>query len=216
MLLPRSILVLIGVLAVGSAANAAPLAFKGAELGISLDAWRSLAPPEGVGPDATPACASDPAIARIAHNPMSARPEPNGLETCAYVDLFGDTVLPHTILLDHAYRAGDLQYLFDHGRLSEIRFDAPIDAFSDVMVMLRNQYGAPISTVRDSVPTPDGRLARVTDVWRTVDGAVTLTDPSAELTQLSVTIAGRDHQRIAAGDGAQSATSTRTNLELSR
>jgi hypothetical protein len=187
----RLIVALACAAVLGPAADAAPLAFKGAELGISVGDWRSLAPPEGAGPTATPACSDDPTIVRIAHNPLSARPQPSGRETCAYVDMFGDTVLPHTIVLDHAYRASGLEYLFDQGRLSEIRFNAPIDAFSDVMVMLRGQYGPPTSTIRDSMLTPDGRLARVKATWRTVDGDVTLTDPSAELTQLNVTIAGQ-------------------------
>ncbi|HLY78814.1 MAG TPA: hypothetical protein VKQ70_05540, partial [Caulobacteraceae bacterium] len=135
-------------------------------------------------------------------NPLNANARPNGLETCTYVDVLGDTVLPHTVLLDHAYRASDLRYMFDQGRLGEIRYDAPVDAFSDVMVMLRGQYGPPSSTVRDSVQTPEGRLDRVTQVWRSVDGDVTLTDPSADPAQLSVAIArhGVDAgQRVAAG-----------------
>ena len=202
----RLILALAGALAMALSAHAAPLAFKGAELGMSIGDWRSLPPPEGVGPSATPACSGDASIARIAHNPLSATTQANGLETCAYVDVLGDTVLPHTVLLDQAYRASDLRYLFDRGRLSEIRFGASIDAFSDVMVMLRGQYGPPTSIVRDSVLTPDGRLARVTEVWRTVDGDVTLTDPSAEPTKLNVTIAGHGvdaGQRIAASTERQ-------------
>jgi hypothetical protein len=187
---------------------AIPLSLDKAQLGMTLAEWRSLAPPEGAGPDASPACSDDPRIATLDHNPLSASFQPSGEETCAYVDLFGHTALPHSIRLDAHYRADNLQYLFNRGRLFEIHFSAPIDAFSDVMTMLERQYGPPTATLRDEVRAPDGRFARVTETWRSARGEIRLVDPSMALTELDVSL-------VAPGDraGRQSVASTAAALE---
>jgi len=182
------LLVFASCLAPVSACAATTPSFNGAQLGMSLSAWRSLAPPEGAGPDALPSCSDDSRVATIAHNPLSATLSDSGVVTCAYVDRFGHTVLPHSMRLDATYRADDVQYRFDRGRLAEIRFRASVDAFSDVMSLLERQYGPPTATVRDEVRTPDGRFARVTQIWRTADDAITLVDPSDALTQLEVSL----------------------------
>jgi hypothetical protein len=175
-------------LAPASACAATPLSFNGAQLGISLAEWRSLAPPPGAGPDALPSCTDDPHVSTIAPNPLGATRRDSNVVTCAYVDRFGQMALPHAVRLDAAYSVDDLRYRFDHGRLVEIRFRASIDAFSDVMAMLKRQRGPPTATIRDEVRTPNGRSARVTEMWRTAGGAIMLVDPSDSLTQLEVSL----------------------------
>jgi hypothetical protein len=168
--------------------HAAPLSFKGAELGMTLAEWRSLAPPEGAGPDAVPACADDPRIVALAHNPLSATMRRSDGVACAYLDLFGDTALPHSIHLEANYRADHLQYRFVHGRLAEIRFMASIDAYSNLMTMLEHQYGPPSETMRDTAPAADSRFARVIQTWRSPAGDIVLADPSDEPTELRVSL----------------------------
>jgi hypothetical protein len=167
---------------------AAPLVFKDAQLGISVGAWRSLAPPEGAGPGAQPACSDDARVVGLAHNPLAHLAQQDGLEACAYVDVLGDWVLPCSVLLDRRHRATGLTYLFDRGQLREIRFNASVDAFNDVMAILRSRYGPPTATVRDTVLMWGSRIARVTETWRTAAGEVRLTDPALEPTQLSVAL----------------------------
>ena len=184
---------------VSASANAAPLSFKGAQLGMSLAEWRSLAPPEGAGSDAVPACSDEPRIAALAHNPLSATPRASDSVACAYLDLFGHTALPHSIRLDAKYQANGLQYLFVRGRLVEIRFKASIDAYNDVAAMLEHQYGPPSATTREDAPAADGRLARVIQRWRSPLGEIVLADPSDEPTQLRVSLSasGADDVRPA-------------------
>ena len=99
-----------------AAGAATPLAFKNAQLGMTLAEWRSLAPPEGAGPDVVAACADDPRVVTLAHNPLTVTLRASDAVSCGYVDLFGDTALPHSVLLDAHYRANDLRYLFVRGR----------------------------------------------------------------------------------------------------
>lgn len=176
---------------------ATPLSFMGAQMGMTVDEWRSLAPPEGAGPDALPACSSDPRVEAVnANNPLSATQAASGVVTCSYVSQFGDWILTHSVKLDARYRASDVKYLFDHGRLAEIRFAAPIDAFSDVMSMLKGECGPPTATQSDQIRTADGRFARVTQTWRVAGGTIKLVDPAGGLTQLEVSMVGPG------GDGA--------------
>lgn len=188
----RAALLLVGAasIAPGVGSAATPLSFEGAQLGMTVGEWRSLAPPEGAGPDALPACSNDRRIEAVGANPLSATEAASGVVTCAYVSQFGHTVLTHSVELDARYRASDVKYLFDHGRLTEIRFSAPIDAFSDVMAMLKRECGPPTATQRDQIRTVDGRFPRVTQTWRVPGGAIKLVDPAGGLTQLQVSMVG--------------------------
>ncbi len=168
--------------------SATALSFIGARLGMSLAAWRSLAPPEGAGPDALPSCSAGAGTGANAHIPSNTTLRAGGMVTCAYVDRVGDVALPSSFSLDAAYRADNLQFMFDDGRLFEIQFDVSIDAFNAVMSILKHQYGPPTATNRDQVRSPDSRLARVTQIWRTAGGTIMLVDPSDRLTQLEVSL----------------------------
>ncbi|MBE7218643.1 MAG: hypothetical protein INR64_09255, partial [Caulobacteraceae bacterium] len=60
--------------------------------------------------------------------------------------------------LGGAYRARDLTYTFEDGRLTRIAFDASIDALPYAAAVVKRQFGAPATTRRDSIQTPDGPL----------------------------------------------------------
>ena len=181
------------LVAAPSLSGAAVLAasFGGARLGITVGEWRSLPLPDGAGPQAVPACSRDEAVVRVKGNPLTATDAGDGQETCAYVSLFGDAVLLHSVSFDAAYRASDLRYVFDEGRLAEIRFDASIDAYDDVRAALGRQFGPPATTRFDRVRTPEGWLQRVRLTWPAPGGAVTLVDPVPPFTELEVRLAPR-------------------------
>ena len=170
-----------------SAATAEPAAgFDGATLGMSISDWKALSPPAGVGPDAAPTCVPVTGTGQLPGRPLSAISRPTDEEACAYDSRFGRDVLPHSIQLDARYRASGLRYLFVAGRLDEIDFDASVDAYSDVMAMLKQDFGAPTRTVRDSVRTSMGPFPRVRQTWRTPGGDISLVDPALDPVQLSV------------------------------
>jgi hypothetical protein len=178
------------VLVMAATADAAeagqPIGFAGASLGMSMDDWKALTPPPGVGSDAAPVCTP---FASAGSSSAGARPASwsNGeTESCDYGARFGRDVLPHSIQLDPRYRATGLRYLFVAGRMHEIDFNASVDAYDDVVAMLEKNFGAPTLTVRDKVRTSIGFFPRVRQTWRTSGGNVSLIDPGADPVQLSV------------------------------
>lgn len=174
-------------LAAGPGFAASPLAFKGAELGMTMEAWRSLSAPAGAGPQAKPICSDDARLAGDAASPLRAADKPaDDVVVCSYGDVYGQDVLLRSIQLDPAYRALDVRYLFARGRLTEIQFDASIDAYDDVMNLLTKSYGPPTATIRDSIRSSIGRLERVRQAWRTPGGTIRLDDPSPTLTGMIV------------------------------
>jgi hypothetical protein len=170
----------------------APVAFDGAALGMSINDWKSLPLPAGVGPDATPACAPVTTAKPIPGRPLAAMTQRVNEQACAYDARFGHDILPHSIQLDARYRATGLRYLFVAGRLSEIDFSASVDAYSDVMAMLDSGFGTPSRTVRDSVRTSVGLFPRVHQTWRTPGGDVDLVDPGPDPVALSVRFTAAD------------------------
>jgi hypothetical protein len=171
-----------------SAPAGAPLSFDGAQLGMTVAAWKSLPPPPGVGPNAAPDCGPGIVDALRAQQVKAVQPGA-GQATCAYDARFGSQVLLHSAKLDDRYRIDDLRYRFSGGRLGEVDFTASIDAYNDIVDRLSRDYGAPTATLRDEVRTPAGSFARVRQTWRTAAGVVSLTDPTDDPLRLSVRIA---------------------------
>lgn len=177
--------------ATGAFAQPSPLAFKGAALGTTLEAWRTLAPPAGAGPTARPVCSNEPRIARIANNPLSAANATSGVVDCSYASVFGDYVLPHSVQFDPRFRARNLRYVFRGGKLTEIRFEVSADAYDDVIAWAKARFGPTSDVVRDSVRTAGGLLPRVRNTWRTAAGDIIVTDPDEGRTTLSVELSNR-------------------------
>ncbi len=76
--------------------------------------------------------------------------------------------------------------MFVDGRLARIRVRASADAYNDVVALLQNEYGAPSSTLRDTIKSPAGRLQRVRKRWLTPGGSVAIFDPSGNRDELSL------------------------------
>ncbi|HEY1751974.1 MAG TPA: hypothetical protein VGG29_11965 [Caulobacteraceae bacterium] len=158
-------------LAAQAPAPAAPLGFAGATLGMSLADWKAQPPPADAGPGAEAVCTPQPAAGQV---------------SCGYDSEVGRTALPRALRLDKRYLARGVAYMFNDGRLTEIRFQSSVDAYNDVMAMLTKRYGPPSHTARDSLKSSIGRLQRVHQVWRTPDGVVTLADPAPTPAALTV------------------------------
>lgn len=187
-LVPVAVTIALLLGATGVLAEPAPLSFKGAVLGMTLEDWRSLPPPPGAEPAAVPNCSTDKIVPNLGRVRLSGNEPSSDVVTCSYDDVLGSQLLPRSVLLDGNYRATNLSYLFRGGRLFDIRFDASIDAFADVMAMLKGSHGRPTSTVRDTVQTEDGQLARVRQIWSMPAGRIELVDPSNDFTKLRVDI----------------------------
>jgi len=170
----------------GRAAQATPLSFDGATLGMAISDWKSLRPPPGVGADAGPLCAPVAQVTNPTHHALAVTLRPTDAQVCGYDAQFGHDVLPHSIRLDQRYRATHVRYWFVAGHLREIDFAASIDAYSDVMTMLTHEYGPPTRTIRDWTRTSMGPVPRVRQIWRTAAGTVTLVDPAPDPVQLEV------------------------------
>jgi hypothetical protein len=164
-------------------AAATPLSFEGARLGMSLAEWRALPPPPGESPAARPLCTGDPGATEAA---LWQRASVPGGVVCSYASVYGRDVLLEPAPLDQRYSASRLLFVFDHGSLSAIHVDAPVDAFDDVMALLTSDYGPPAQTVRDTARFRTLTLDRVRDVWRTPGGGVDLVAPYDGPTTLSV------------------------------
>jgi hypothetical protein len=177
-------------MAIGGGAAAAPLAFGGATIGMSLSAWRALAPPDGVDPTARPACSSDTRVVAAGSSALSPALLPGGEVACAYASVYGRTVLISAAPLAGRYVADDLRFVFAEGRLDEIDFRTSVDAYNVVEAQLSARYGPPTATTRVWAQTAIGRLARVQQTWSASGGTVTLTDPAKPLSDLQVRLIG--------------------------
>jgi hypothetical protein len=165
-----------------------PLPLEGAAFGMSVAAWKALPVPASAGPTAVPACWANDKAVTIPGYRLSAEDRRTDLVTCTYVSRFGHDVLPHSVVLDQRYRATGLRFLFAQGRLAEVEFRASIDAYNDVTAMLYRRFGEPTQAQRHVVALPSGPSVHVRETWSGPYGRVTLTDPSADRTQLGVNL----------------------------
>lgn len=165
---------------------ATPLSFDGAELGMTVAAWKALPPPPGIGQSAAPDCG--PAVAAALRDEPTGVAPSGGGTTCAYDARYGNDVLLRSARLDDRYRIEGLRYRFADGRLAEVAYTASIDAYDDITARLTRKYGPPVQTIRDMLKTTAGRFRRVRQTWRTPSGVVRLDDPTADPLRLGVRI----------------------------
>ncbi|MBE7219404.1 MAG: hypothetical protein INR64_13095, partial [Caulobacteraceae bacterium] len=90
--------------------------------------------------------------------------------------------------LGGAYRARDLTYTFEDGRLTRIAFDASIDALPYAAAVVKRQFGAPATTRRDSIQTPDGPLEHLAYTWAGHGASARLSDPTRASDRLQVVL----------------------------
>jgi hypothetical protein len=158
-----------------AAMGATPLSFEGIELGTTEAAWRALKPPGPTPQHARRACSDDPDGAAAG---LKADGLPSGAVVCGMVDVYGRYRLPVTFPWRRQYQVDHLRFVFQHGRLSEIRALLPDDAFDALMANFKQSYGPPSKTVRDFVPAEIGKLPRLTQTWTLPQGHIELIDPA--------------------------------------
>ncbi|HEY1562084.1 MAG TPA: hypothetical protein VGF71_14555 [Caulobacteraceae bacterium] len=163
-----------------------PDTFKGARLGITVEGWRSLAPPPGIGPDSLPVCSNELRTEKWAGLRLSATEAASGVVACTYASRFGHTVLPHSVTLDTGETVSDLAFLFSRDRLTEIRFEVPVAAYDTVSSRLTSDYGRPRRQFGRAPVGSAGAAPRIRETWRAPQGWVMLTNPSEDPTQASV------------------------------
>jgi hypothetical protein len=167
------------------AATSPPLAFKGASLGMSLEAWRAMPPPGKLTPNVQATCSSD---TNAAGSGLAPTPEQRkaGVVLCAYLSRYGRFSFPEHFALDDHYRTTRLRYVFKDDRLIEIRCRAPVGAYLPLEARLKARYGPTGKLVRDRVSTSAGSLPRVTQTWSMAQGSVELTDPVPPFSDLGL------------------------------
>jgi hypothetical protein len=155
---------------------------------MTIDEWRVLPLPEGVGPGAIPFCGDQALISRAPGKPLSAETSSGDAVSCAYVSLFGQALLPHSMAFDDDYLAQDVSYLFVRGRLAQIDLETSSAAYDRVTAWLRRSGAVLVHTARDVAPAPSGPIERVRQTWRLPQGEATVTNPAEPADQLAVSL----------------------------
>jgi len=162
----------------------APLGFKGAYIGMSLEEWQAAPIPPGAGNAPERQCSNEYRVAKIPGVSLGAEEVKRGVVACTYVQRFGHDVLPQSIALFPGFGVQNLTYLFAHNRLSEIRYKASVDAYPQLRAKLTALFGNPVRTAVRASRLGD-RSKR--QIWSAGAGLVTVDDPSPDLpTLLSV------------------------------
>lgn len=188
--IPTAAAVVLGLVAAGAVsaapAGGGPFAFTGARLGMSLQAWRAMPFPGRPTPRVQPICSGDPGAGQDeAIRPM-ANERRAGALVCSYAVRYGDVVLAQGIRPAPGRRPVMVRYVFEGGRLTDIRYTASRDVFDKVTHRLKIAYGAPREIRRDHVKTEIGKLDRVRMSWAAPSGTAVLTDPADARLDLAV------------------------------
>jgi hypothetical protein len=157
---------LIPTLALGATPPPSP---GGAYLGMTLEAWRALPFPGRDGGHLIRNCA--PASATSDKGQVAA-------SICSYEIRYGAYSLEPALPLTAQYSAHDPRYSFDDGRLTQLAYRVPIDAFSRLVALFRDSYGMEAQTINDMVRLEGVSRARVLKTWRTPDGFIRMIAPA--------------------------------------
>ena len=183
---------LLAAAAAGAApAASGPFAFTGAQLGMTLHDWRALPFPAGGASRARPVCSGESEARSIKALRPAAAERKAGAVVCGYFASYGRYQLPEGIRPGAGRKPVQVRYLFVRGRLSQIRYRAPLDTFAKVTARLKAAYGRPAAIVRDRVSTELGDLERVRMTWAAPGRTVVLTDPADAGLGLAVVLSGK-------------------------
>jgi hypothetical protein len=166
--------VLVAPAAATAGVHAPPLAFEGVELGTTEAAWRGLTAPGPTPEHARRACSDDRAGAA---GGLTTQGLPEGAVVCGIVDTYGSLRLPVTFQWDRRYPMDHLRFVFQQGRLTEIRARLPMDAFDALTADFGKSFGPPSYIQRDSIRSEVGRLPRVKETWALPQGRIEIVVP---------------------------------------
>jgi hypothetical protein len=167
-----------------------PFAFAGAPLGTRLQDWRAQPYPGRANPRARPICSTDADAGRAGLAPSPADSKA-GAVVCGWFARYGDAIVPEGLRPQPDRRPVQVRYVFTGGRLAEIRYHAPKDAFDKMTARLKAAYGPPRAVVRDTVSTELGRLDRVRMTWAAGADSVVLTDPDGPHLEAAIAFSSR-------------------------
>ena len=161
-----------------------PMAFKGVQLGMSLDAWKSV-PFPGLSPGRVlPVCSDRPGAASGLLSTSSAQKA--GVVVCAYFSQYGRFTLPEPVALGPRIQAKRLRFTFQAHRLASIEYQTSTDRYDDLTARLNALYGPPTTLIRETIKTEAGPFARVRQTWKSPQGQIELIDPVQPYTDLSL------------------------------
>jgi hypothetical protein len=125
------------------------LGVNGAQLGMTLEAWKALPYKAGPTSHMTTSCMASPEPAGGVQRVQTS--QRSNLFVCSYVTRYGQTVLQQSFPLTAAFLARSPSYAFVDGRLSRIEFHTSVNAFISLDALLTARFGAPVQTVRDTL-----------------------------------------------------------------
>jgi hypothetical protein len=180
----------------GVAHGAEPFAFRGASLGMGLEAWRASPLPAQLFHSARAACSSDQDAPRALSLDLAASEIKGGLVVCSYMDLATGGWVGQRIEESEFTSAA---YYFLNGALIEIELVAVVDAHPAVVDGITGKYGPPRSVQRDIFQTQSGStFPRVQMRWVAPDEEIVLTTPDLRSDRMTViygSVAGMARRR---------------------
>ena len=170
----------------------ATLRLFNATVGMTLSEWKALPSPPGLPAQVTAECEPGGGSSVVKPSAGPVQVTPNTL-ICSYGTRYGKIWLQQSLPINRRYLADNIKYAFSNERLIGIQFLTSIDAFSDVVALIKAAYGPPTEKIRDFAPRYDGmRLPRVRMNWQLKGGTIYLVDPAARPDDLAVEISARD------------------------
>lgn len=172
----------VAALAAGPAGTTPEVAFKGAALGLKLEAWRQLPPPPQMNPSAKAVCLGDleaPPYDRRA--PIEAR---HGVVQCGFSVPGPYRSWDGGHIGDYEYTAGD--YYFLDGTLYRIEVVAVAGAEDEIVALLTSKYGRP-RTSQTAARTGVGvKVEGVRHEWRQGRQSIVLVSPDLQVDRLTL------------------------------
>lgn len=192
--------------ALPSGAESARYDFRGSRLGMTLEEWKAVHPPEQLHRAAKPLCSTDTPDARWAVQTPESKAA--GIVLCVYIDTEG---YPGPV--GQRFGPSEItgaEYLFFDGRLYMIDIlavDLALPAFREA---LQAKYGPPTDAAqgvtRNRLGTP---FPEITEAWESGRDVIALRSPATRIDRFSVTIF--DKAAAAKADAARKAAQGANN-----
>ena len=166
-----------------------PFSFKASTLGQSLDEWRAAPPPTESFPNVRPVCLGDQGAPT---NDRRTTPQKAAnVVQCGYSA--PDASYPHWSgghIGGYDYTAAD--YFFEEGDLYRIEVVAMIEARSEIVRLLSEKYGAPLTETSVTSNGVGTQIPVTRYVWRSKSGEMVLTAPALRLDRITLILTDKN------------------------
>ena len=157
--------------------------FRGAEIGMTLSAWKSLPPPEQLTGKGVAYCSDDPAESAKPSFAKLGSDIPDEVK-CIYADAEGNGVFQRIGMLSTRPF-----YHFYKGQLYSIELSANALSNSDILRSMRDKYGPPAKTETGVFQTQSGStFPQVTTTWGQGKQVIMVTAPDDRVDSMTVKI----------------------------